>query len=127
MANRTAPHAKLVAQIRKRLGREPDLTLYLNTKGRLKNIGGQHAYVAEPALTTGSSDLVGMFSLPLPHFVRSFATWFCLEVKTGEAVLTPEQELFRGLVLRRGGFFAVVRSEDDAVSALTRAREGKQE
>ena len=119
MPNRTAPHAALVAGIRKRLGREPGLALYLNTKGRLKNIGGQHAYVAEPALGVGTSDLVGMLA---PH-----GRWFCLEAKTGEAELTVEQKMFRALMLRLGGFFAVVRTVDDSVSALERARNGESE
>lgn len=117
--SRSAPHSALIAETRKRLGREPGLVLYLNTKGRLKNIGGQHVYVAEPALGVGTSDLVGMLA---PQ-----GRWFCLEAKTGEAVETDEQKLFGALVRKQGGFYSVFRTVDDAVACLERAREGKTE
>ena len=115
-ADHTAAHSQLVADIRERLGREPGLALYLNTKGRLKSIGGQPTYVTEPALTVGSSDLIGML------YPRG--RWFCLEVKTGDAVLTLGQKQWRDLVRRMGGFFAVVRSVDDAVEAHEMAKAG---
>lgn len=120
-ADHTAAHSKLVAETRKALGREPDFTLYLNTKGRLKRIGGESVYVAEPALGDGTSDLVGMLSL------GNAAQWVCLEAKTGEADLQPNQRLFRDLVRSRGGFFAVFRSVDEAKQALDRARRGEHE
>jgi hypothetical protein len=115
-ADRTKAHSELVAAIRLRLGREQGLTLYLNTKGRLKRIGGASIYVTDPALGVGTSDLVGMLA---PR-----GRWFCLEVKTGDAVLTREQKMFRDLVISMGGFFAEVRSVDDAVTALAQARAG---
>ncbi len=117
--NHNAEHSKLVAETRKRLGREPGLVLYLNTKGRLKKIAGQAVYVAEPALGVGTSDLVGMLA---PH-----GRWFCLEAKTGKAVETDEQKLFGALVRRIGGFYSVFRTVDEAVACLERAREGKTE
>jgi len=160
-ADRTAAHSELVAAIRLRLGREQGLTLYLNTKGRLKRIGGNSIYVTDPALGVGTSDLVGMLGCgeaELTSGARELASrvlwrddtpqpgeicgadelaaeiltlalkprgrWFCLEVKTGDAVLTKEQKLFRDLVVSMGGFFGEVRSVDDSVTCLALARAG---
>ncbi len=114
--DRTAAHSALVAATRRELGREPGLALYLNAKGRPRLIGGTVVYTASPALGKGTSDLVGMLA---PN-----GRWFCLEAKTGEATLTDEQELFRDLVRRMGGFFAEFHSVDEAKACLARARAG---
>ena len=129
--DRTKAHSELVAAIRKELGREKDLALYLNTKGRLKNVGGQSMYVTDPALGVGTPDLVGILAVECRSFVMrdviTLGRWFCLEVKTGDAVLSQEQKLFRDMSRAKGCFFAEVRSVADAVAALQRARLGQYE
>lgn len=44
------------------------------------------------------------------------------EIKTPRGRLTDEQRMFGELVQRRGGFFAVLRSVEDAEQALDQAR-----
>ena len=109
----TADHTELVAEIRKALGREPDFTLWLNSKPSVRN----GKVIAKPGLVKGAADLVGILA-PLGRFVA-------LEAKTGNARLMPHQRLFLDLVRKRGGFAAEVRSVDDARDALERARRGE--
>jgi hypothetical protein len=111
-ANHTAGHTELVHAIRLRLGREPDLALFLNSRVSVMN--GQRR--AAPGLGKGSSDLVG---------IGPQGRFFALEVKTGKGVPTEEQRMFRDMVRAKGGFAAVVRSEEEAVAALERARSGE--
>lgn len=107
-AEREVQHAIRVA-----LGREPDLTLWRNNTGALKDANGR---AVRFGLAVGSSDLIGILA-PAGRLVA-------LEVKTATGRTSPEQDLFLALVRRRGGFAAVVRSADDAVAALARARTG---
>ncbi len=111
------PETILQNEIRLALGREPDFTLWRNSTGMAEHTSaaGQR-YRQRFGLAVGSSDLVGILA-PAGRMVA-------LEVKTPRGRVTPEQDLFLALVRRRGGFAAVVRSVDDATSALARAREG---
>ena len=67
-------------------------------------------------LAKGSSDLIGILK-PSGRLVS-------LEVKTESGRVSPEQELWLAMIRRFGGFAAVVRSVDDALAALDRARAG---
>jgi len=50
---------------------------------------------------------------------------FCgFEVKTPDGRLTKEQQLWAHVVRAAGGFYAVVRSAEDAIAARRRAEEG---
>jgi hypothetical protein len=111
-SNHNRAHSELVHATRLALGREPDFTLWCNSKVMVVN-GEPHA---APGLTTGASDLLGILA-PLGRIVA-------LEAKTGKAVATPEQERFMALVRKRGGFAAVFHSVDEAKEALIRARQG---
>lgn len=53
--------------------------------------------------------------------------FFALEVKTPTGWIRPEQIQFLNLVRGLGGFGAVVRSVDEALAALDRARNGASE
>lgn len=99
--------------IRVALGRVADLTLWRNNTGALKDSSGR---VVRYGLAVGSADLIGILA-PAGRLVA-------LEVKTTSGRTTPEQNLFLDLVRRRGGFAAVVRSAEDALAALDRARAG---
>jgi len=108
MSERETQHA-----IRLALGRLPDLTLWRNNTGALKDSSGR---AVRFGLAVGSADLIGILA-PAGRLVA-------LEVKTATGRTTPEQDLFLDLVRRRGGFAAVVRSADDALAAIVRARAG---
>ena len=107
----TQAESPIVAEIRLALGRESDLVLWRNS------VWSQNRAV--PGLGTGSSDLIGCLS---PH-----GRLVALEVKTDRGRATQEQILFLELVRSMGGFAAVVRSADEAVDALERARRGASE
>lgn len=102
--------------IRLALGRAPDLTLWRNNTGALKDATGR---LVRYGLAVGSADLIGILA-PAGRLVA-------LEVKTASGRTTADQDLFLDLVRRRGGFAAVVRSADDALAALDRARAGASE
>jgi len=104
--------AAIQAAIREALGREPDLVLWRNNVGLAQH--GEHA--VRYGLIEGSADLVGILG-PQGRFMA-------LEVKRPRGKPTEAQELFLALVRRRGGFAAVVRSVEEAVAALARARAG---
>jgi hypothetical protein len=114
-ANHNRAHSELVHATRLALGREPDFTLWTNSKVVIVN-GEPHA---APGLTIGASDLLGILA---PH-----GRIVALEAKTGAAVPTPAQLAFMALVRKRGGFSAVFHTVDEAVSALNRARAGHSE
>lgn len=111
--SRTQDHTQLVADTRLELGREPDFTIWSNSKVTFTR--GKR--VAKPGLQVGASDLIGILS-PQGRLVA-------LEAKTGDAVPSREQRLFMALVRRRGGFAAVFRTKEEARAALERARRGE--
>ena len=111
----THEHTELVTNTRLALGREPDFTLWPNSK--VTYVDGQPR--AKPGLCKGASDLIGILS-PNGRLVA-------LEAKTGEATTTKEQKLFLNLVRKRGGFAAVFHTVEEAKAALERARNGASE
>lgn len=64
-------------------------------------------------LGVGGADLIGL--------VRGTGRFFALEVKTQTGRLSREQCCWRDAVVSAGGFYACVRSVDDALTALERA------
>lgn len=111
------PETILQAEIRLALGRERDLVLWRNAVGQAEHTGGDgRTFHQAFGLSKGSADLVGILA-PAGRFVA-------LEVKTATGRVRPEQVVWLALVRSRGGFAAVVRSVDDARSALERARAG---
>lgn len=113
MREREIQHA-----IRLRLGREEDLVLFRNQVGQAKERDEETGAirVIPYGLAKGSADLVGI--------LRPAGRWFCLEVKAERGALRPDQRLWLELVRKFGGFAAVVRSVEEAVEALDRARKG---
>jgi hypothetical protein len=111
----------IVVAIRLRLGEEPDLVLWRQSVAGVEVFDPktgrsrwQHA-----GLPKGSSDLIGVLA-PLGRFVA-------LEAKTPRGRLTPDQKAWLALVRRFGGFATSVRSVEDALAALERARRGETE
>lgn len=98
--------------IRVRLGAEPDLML-------MRNAIGAPLFAAHYGLPKGSADLVGLIA-PSGRF-------FALEVKTSTGRVRPEQVRWLAAVRRFGGFGCVVRSVEEALAAIERARRGESE
>lgn len=82
----------------------------------LKNPRPLHA-----GLCTGSSDCIGWTPVTITADMvgRTVAVFTALEAKTGRLTATPMQNEFIQAVRDAGGIAAVVRSEDDAVRAVT--------
>lgn len=104
--------SQIQAAIRLQLGRLPDLTLWRNQVGRTQH-GTQHVTYG---LCRGSSDLIGILA-PTGRIIA-------LEIKTPKGRTSPEQDLFLELIRNKGGFAAVVRSPEEALEAIERARRG---
>lgn len=110
--------SEILSAIRKDLGRERDLVLWrLSQGGAMAREGGQ-TYRAGLSVN-GAADLVGVLA--------PAGRWFCLEVKSARGKQSAAQVLWGNLVRKMGGFYAVVRSVEEARDALERARLGKSE
>lgn len=130
----TAPReSPLLHAIRAALAREPGVTIWRN------NVGVDTSRGVRYGLGVGSADLVGLVvvhcpTCNAPHsspaclsglHARALGRFFALEVKTAAGRLSREQKIWQGAVTHAGGFSAVVRSVDEALAALERARRGE--
>lgn len=114
------PESVLQAEIRLALGRDPSLVLWRNAVGQAEHVAGNGRTFRQAfGLARGSADLVGILA-PSGRFVA-------LEIKTPTGRVSPEQTTWLALVRSRGGFAAVVRSVDEAIAAIERARAGASE
>ena len=108
-------------EIRLALGKMPGLVLWRNNTGVAKfGFDGEKGRVRY-GLCEGSSDLVGIITLP-----NGTGRFIALEVKR-HAQGSKESELqekFLALVRSRGGFAATVRDAEEAKQAVERARLG---
>jgi len=104
------PEGKILQDIRLALGREDDLTLWRISPSAPAGTGGRVIQTAP----NGIADLCGILA--------PTGRWFALEVKTTSGRVRPEQTQWAELVRSRGGFCTVVRSVDEALAALARAR-----
>jgi hypothetical protein len=99
--------------IRLALSAVPDLCMWRNNVGVADQRGARVRY----GLAPGSADLVGVLA----------GRFVALEVKTATGRVAVEQSQWLALVRRYGGFAAVVRSPEDALAAIARARAGASE
>lgn len=106
--NQSAAHHALKRDILLDLGSEPDVRLFENPRGF-----DERAH-ATYGLAPGAGDLIGL--------IRPSGRFFALEVKTGKARATPEQQAFLAMVNAFGGLGRVVRSVAEARAALAEAR-----
>lgn len=102
--------AELQSAVRLELGRVPDLCLWRNSIG---SPDGVHHY----GLPKGSADLIGILA----------GRFIALELKSPTGRVSPEQTTWLACVRRFGGFACVVRSVNEAIAALERARAGASE
>ena len=108
----TTPEGRVLAAIRQALEGLPDLKVMRNSVGMIRTDGRVITY----GLGVGSADLVCVLK---PH-----GRWVCLEVKAPTGT-TPTRAQWRWLEDMRamGASCAVVRSVDDALGAVARARQ----
>lgn len=71
--------------------------------------------------------MIGFLRLEPPRVPYKIARFVSLEVKTETGKTTQEQDLWLALVRAFGGFACVVRSVDEALAAIERARNGEYE
>jgi hypothetical protein len=103
--------------IRLALGLESDLVLFRNNSGVAFQRHGEREDVVRYGVGgNGGADLLGILA--------PTGRWIALELKNESGRASKEQEQFLALIRRMGGFGAVVRSIDEARSALERARRG---
>lgn len=119
-------------QIRQALGLERDLVLWRNAMGFAEVIDGNGLRKLHYGLGVGSADLLGILRVPVvdtraPHGIRAIGRFVGLEVKRPGEKLRPEQVTWAELVRGFGGFTTIVRSVDEAIAALERARNGGSE
>lgn len=100
------------------LGSEPDLLVIRNSVGVARHhTDDGRAYTVPYGLGVGSPDLVGLL-----RGEDGQARWFCLEIKADGGRVSAEQEKCHRVWRSFGAFVAVVRSVDEARSALREAR-----
>ncbi len=96
------------------VGALSDVRIFRNSTGQLRD----HRNVpVKFGLAVGSADLIGVLA-PSGRFLS-------LEVKTAKGRTTPEQDTWAEMVRRFGGFACVVRSAEEALAAVERARKGE--
>lgn len=110
------PEARIQAEVRLALGALPDLVMWRNSTGVAQTPDGRSTRFG---LCVGSSDLVGLLA-PTGRFVA-------IEVKAADGRPTDDQLRFLRLVRSTGGFACIVRSAEEALLAVERARKGESE
>ncbi len=115
----------LVHAIRAQLNKLDGVRIWRNNTGKLLDAYGR---MVSYGLAIGSADLVGLVTCEMfdsddgrfhgPDYGRFFA----LEVKTNRGVTTSEQKAWGEVVRSFGGFYAVVRSVEEAHAAVEEAR-----
>lgn len=128
---RTAPLERdVLAAIRLALGAEKDLVLWRNHIAHDEQWNAATGAVthARAGLPEGSADLIGILRMtvviPGTFGVVPIGRLIAFEVKAARGRQSEKQKQWGALVQNKGGFYAVVRSPDEAMAALERARKG---
>ncbi len=108
-------HRNLKNQIRIALGKLDHVVVWNNESGGTPSIDGLR--FIRYGVGKGGSDLLGIVKLS-----SGVGRFFALEVKTGKARASKEQEMFIALVRRYGGYASIVRSVQDALTAIEEAQ-----
>ena len=102
------------AEIERAIGAQPDVILMRNALYSGPVGGGRWV---NAGLGEGTPDLVAILA--------PSGRWFCLEVKQPGEYADQVQRHVHDVWRRAGAFVCVVRSVDDAIGALERARRGE--
>lgn len=105
--------AAIMQQVRLDLGRLPDLTLWRNSTGALRDMTGR---LVRFGLCEGSADLIGLRRITVgpEHLGREMAVFCAIETKAERGKPTPEQVNFLAHVTRMGGLAGIARSPAQA-------------
>lgn len=112
----------LQRDVRLHLGQKPDLIIWRNNAGRVFNEESQQWI--QYGLCVGSSDLIGVLTVPCEWPLQCLGRFFAAEIKTRTGRVTPEQDAFLALVNAKGGYACVIRSVEEAEEHYQRARKG---
>jgi len=107
----TITESQLQTEIRKVIGALPDVRLWRNNVGQLKD---RHGQTIRYGLCVGSADLIGVVA---PH-----GRLLAIEVKTTRGVVRQEQTDWLEIVRRFGGVAGVARSVETAMRLVESAR-----
>lgn len=111
--DRTREHSALVKDICVRLGRRPDLRIAPMSPGGEPTKSGKPARCGPPGL----ADICGV--------IGPSGRIFMLEAKTGAATQSRVQIAMMRTIRGLNGFYAVVRSVEEAEAAYQRAKRGE--
>ena len=103
--------------IRLNVGELPNVRLFRNNTGKLKDLTGRWV---EFGLCVGSSDLIGWTTREItPDMVgQTVAIFTAIEVKKATGTTSPEQQNFISRVREAGGIAGVARSPEEARDIL---------
>lgn len=109
--------AAVLQAIRLALGRHPNVRLFRNNAGVLRD---QHGRPVRFGLHPGSADLIGYRRLLIQpeHVGTHLAVFASIEVKTAKGRLTEQQRHWAEVVCAAGGLAGVARSPDEAAELL---------
>jgi len=118
MANQNKAHTELVNKILLECS-HGDTRLFKNQVGVLQDKNGQ--FVRYGVCNPGGSDTIGWTkTLITPEMVGQFiAVFTAVEVKTGSATASDDQERFIAAIVESGGKAGVARSVEDARAITT--------
>ena len=104
----------ILAKVHQALAATGRVVLWRNQTGALPAVGrGGRTYPVRFGLGVGGADLVGL--------LKGSGRFFALECKTLRGKQTPEQRAWAQAVEGAGGFYRVVRSQEEALEALDAA------
>lgn len=101
--------SEIQSQIRLRLGSRPDVRLFRNHVGTVRDERGR---VHRFGLMPGSADLIGWV------VVDGVAVFLSVEVKSATGKTGPQQIVWADAVNKMGGIAFIARSADDAETQL---------
>ena len=109
-----APESVILAKVHQALAATGRVVLWRNQTGALPAVGrAGKVYPVKFGLGVGGADLVGL--------LKGSGRFFALECKTLRGKQTPEQRAWAQAVEGAGGFYRVVRSQEEALEALDAA------
>jgi hypothetical protein len=114
------PESILSDAIRLALSADGRSVMWRNSTGLATINGHKIRY----GLAVGSGDFVGFLTNEAGPRTGAYLE---LEIKTPRGVSSKDQLMRADLVRRMGGFYAVVRSVEDAIAAIDRAAQGARE
>lgn len=108
------PESVILAKVHQALAATGRVILWRNNTGALPAVGrGGRTYPMRYGLGVGGADLVGI--------LKPTGRFFALECKTQRGKQTHEQLAWQRAVECAGGFYRVVRSQEEALEALDAA------